>query len=127
MSLQTTDVAHILMALAALLLAAHAMGSVFVRFRQPRAIGEVVGGLLLGLTVFGYFAPSAQSWLFPSTGATPTVLAAVNQLGLLLLLFITGVEIRRVFHREERKTVGAVFLTGMIIPVRKTASASSRS
>jgi len=50
-SLQTTDVAHILMALAALLLAAHAMGSVFVRFRQPRAIGEVVGGLLLGLTV----------------------------------------------------------------------------
>ena len=116
MSLQTTDVAHILMALAALLLAAHAMGSVFVRFRQPRAIGEVVGGLLLGLTVFGYFAPSAQSWLLPSKGATPTVLAAVNQLGLLLLLFITGVEIRRVFHREERKTVGAVFLTGMIIP-----------
>ncbi len=116
MSLQTTDVAHILMALAALLLAAHGMGSVFVRFRQPRAIGEVVGGLLLGLTVFGYLAPSAQSWLFPSTGATPTVLAAVNQLGLLLLLFITGIEIRRVFHREERKTVGAVFVTGMLIP-----------
>jgi Kef-type K+ transport system membrane component KefB len=115
-SLQTTDVAHILMALAALLLVAHGMGSIFVRFRQPRAIGEVVGGLLLGLTVFGYFAPSAQSWLFPSTGATPTVLAAVNQLGLLLLLFITGIEIRRVFHRKERKTVGAVFLTGMIIP-----------
>ena len=44
------------------------------------------------------------------------MLAAVNQLGLLLLLFITGVEIRRVFHREERKTVSAVFLTGMIIP-----------
>ncbi len=116
MTLETTDVAHILMALAALLLAAHAMGSVFVRFRQPRAIGEVVGGLLLGLTVFGYLAPHAQSWLFPSTGATPTVLAAVNQLGLLLLLFITGVEIRRVFHRDERRTVGAVFLSGMIVP-----------
>jgi Kef-type K+ transport system membrane component KefB len=115
-SLATTDYAHILMALAALLCAAHAMGSVFVRFRQPRAIGEVVGGLFLGLTVFGYFAPHAQSWLFPATGATPTVLAAVNQLGLLLLLFITGVEIRRVFHREERRTVGAVFLTGMLIP-----------
>jgi Kef-type K+ transport system membrane component KefB len=115
-TLATTDYAHILMALAALLCAAHAMGSVFVRFRQPRAIGEVVGGLFLGLTVFGYFAPDAQSWLFPATGATPTVLAAVNQLGLLLLLFITGVEIRRVFHREERRTVGAVFLTGMLIP-----------
>jgi len=115
-SLQTADIAHILMAFAALLLVAHGMGSLFVRLRQPRAIGEVVGGLLLGATLFGEFAPHAQAWLFPTTGATPTVLAAVNQLGLLLLLFVTGVEIRRVFHRDERRTVGAVFLSGMLIP-----------
>src|SRR5205085_3449095 len=115
-SLQTADIAHILMAFAALLLAAHGMGSLFVRFRQPRAIGEVVGGLLLGLTVFGHFAPNAQSWLFPATGATPTVLAAVNELGLLLLLFVTGVEIRRVFHRRAQRTVVSVFLAGMIVP-----------
>jgi len=115
-SLQTADIAHILMAFAALLLVAHGTGSLFVRFRQPRAIGEVIGGLLLGATLFGQLAPRAQAWLFPTTGATPTVLAAVNQLGLLLLLFITGVEIRRVFHRDERRTVGAVFLSGMLIP-----------
>ena len=114
MSLETTDVAHLLMALAALLLAAHAVGSVFVRFRQPRAIGEVVGGLMLGATVFAR-RPVGSHGLFASN-ANATVLSAVNELGLLLLLFITGTEIRRVFHRDERRTVGAVFATGMVIP-----------
>jgi Kef-type K+ transport system membrane component KefB len=116
MTLETADVAHILIALAVLMVAAHAVGSVFVRFRQPRAIGEVLGGLLLGATVLGHFWPSATAWIFPAAGATPTVLAAVNQLGLLLLLFITGTEIRRVFHRRSQRTVGCVFLAGMVIP-----------
>ena len=116
MTLGTADLAHILLALAALLLAAHAVGSIFVRYRQPRAIGEVCGGLLLGPTLFGHFLPNAQAWIFPSTGATPTVVLATAQIGLLLLMFMTGTEIRKVFHRSERKTVGAVFFTGMVLP-----------
>jgi Kef-type K+ transport system membrane component KefB len=115
-SLAKGDIAHVLLALAALLLAAHAMGSLFVRIRQPRAIGEVVGGLVLGPTLLGQFAPKAQAWLFPTGGITATVLLTVAQLGLMLLMFMTGTEIRRVFHRRERKTIGAVFLAGMILP-----------
>ena len=49
MTLETADVAHILIALAVLMVAAHGVGSIFVRLRQPRSIGEVVGGLLLGV------------------------------------------------------------------------------
>ena len=115
-SLAKGDIAHVLLALAALLLAAHAIGSLFVRFRQPRAIGEVVGGLLLGPTLLGQLAPRVQAWLFPSGEITSTVLLMVAQLGLMLLMFMTGTEIRRVFRRREQKTIGFVFLTGMIIP-----------
>jgi Kef-type K+ transport system membrane component KefB len=115
-SLSTTDIAHILAALAALLLAAHSVGTLFVRVRQPRAIGEVVGGLLLGPTLLGLVAPSAKSWVFPTTGAVPIVVAAVAQLGLLLLMFMTGTEIRTIFHRRERKTITWVFATGMVLP-----------
>ncbi len=115
-SLGTADLAHTLIALAAILLCAHGMGSVFVRFRQPRAVGEILGGLLLGATVLGWVWPSAQGWVFPTDGAPPVVLGAVYQLGLLLLLFIAGSELRTVFHRGERRTVAAVFAAGMAIP-----------
>ena len=116
MSLSTVDIAHILIALAVLLLAAHSVGSLFVRVRQPRAIGEVVGGLLLGPTFLGIVAPSARSWVFPGSGAVPIVVAAVAQLGLLLLMFMTGTEIRTIFHPRERKTIASVFVTGMVLP-----------
>lgn len=116
MSLSTTVIAHILIALAALLLAAHGVGTLFVRVRQPRAIGEVVGGLLLGPTLLGLVAPSAKAWVFPTTGSVPIVVAAIAQLGLLLMMFLTGTEIRTIFHRRERKTITSVFVTGMVLP-----------
>lgn len=116
MSLTTPDIAHILIALAALLIAAHSVGTLFVRMRQPRAIGEVVGGLLLGPTLLGIVLPGAQSWIFTTTGTVPVVVAATAQLGLLLLMFMTGTEIRSIFHRRERKTIMWVFVTGMVLP-----------
>ena len=69
-ALATADLAHVLIALAALLLCAHGMGSLFVRYRQPRSMGEVLGGLLLGATGLGWIWPSAQSWLFPAGSST---------------------------------------------------------
>jgi Kef-type K+ transport system membrane component KefB len=115
-ALTTADLAHVLVALAALLLCAHGMGSLFVRYRQPRSMGEVMGGLLLGATGLGWIWPSAQSWLFPADSSTSVVLGAVYQLGLLLLLFIAGSELRTVFPRGERRAVASVFAAGMCIP-----------
>ena len=68
MKLSTTDVAHILLALAALLVAAHLVGGLFASMRQPRVIGEIVGGILLGPTVLGALAPDVAAWLFPTDG-----------------------------------------------------------
>ncbi|MGZ4430634.1 MAG: cation:proton antiporter, partial [Gaiellales bacterium] len=71
MTLSDHDTAHVLAALALLLVSAHTCGYVFARLRQPPVIGEIVGGLLLGPTLLGRLAPSVHEWLFPSTGATP--------------------------------------------------------
>jgi Kef-type K+ transport system membrane component KefB len=114
--MDTTAAAHLLAALAALLVAAHALGALFARFRQPRVIGEIAAGLVLGPTLLGHLAPGAESWLVPKTGATPTVLGAVYQLGLLLLLFCSGAQIQSGHRRGENKTVGWVFSTGTVLP-----------
>jgi Kef-type K+ transport system membrane component KefB len=116
MSLGASAVAQLLAALAALMVVAHMLGTLFARFRQPRVIGEIAAGLVLGPTLLGHVAPGLESRLFPATGVTPTVLGAFYQLGLLLLLFCSGTQIRSTLRHGESKTVGWVFITGMLLP-----------
>lgn len=110
------ELARLLLALTLLLVAAHALGYLAHRFGQPRVIGEILGGLLLGPTLFGALAPGLHAQVFPLEGPVPLVLDAMYQLGLLLLMFSAGAEIRSAFRPDERRTVAAVTVTGMVAP-----------
>ena len=102
MSFADVDLARLLIALAVLLLAAHGVGALFAKFKQPPAIGEIVGGILLGPSALGAALPSVQHWIFPSTGSSAAALGAVYQIGLLLLMFAAGTETRRLLQRDAR-------------------------
>jgi len=110
------EVAQVLTAVGLLLVAAHGVGHAFAVLRQPRVIGELTGGLLLGPTVLGAVVPGAQAWLFPTDGSAAIVLAWSSQLGLLLLMFCSGVEMRSVLRRDERRVVAWVTVTGVALP-----------
>lgn len=116
MSLTSSEVARVMLALGLLLVVAHASGALFARFRQPPVIGEIVGGLVLGPTVFGAILPEVKVAIFPDEGTTATVLGAIYQLGLFLLMFAAGAELRSVFHRGERKTATFITLAGTLVP-----------
>lgn len=116
MSFADAELARLLVALAVLLIAAHGMGSLFARFGQPPAIGEIVGGILLGPTALGAIAPRVQHWTFPSSGVSAAALGAVYQLGLLLLMFAAGAEMRRLLQRDAVRTVGLIAGLGMVLP-----------
>jgi Kef-type K+ transport system membrane component KefB len=116
MNLNTSDIAHLLLALSLLLSAAHGLGHLFKHYRQPPVIGEIVGGLLFGPTCFGFVFPAWQHWIFVSNSPTQTLLGAIYQLGLLLLMFCSGAEIRSTFQRGEKRVVGFITLTGTLIP-----------
>ncbi len=116
MTFADVDLARLLVALAVLLVAAHGVGALFARFGQPAAIGEIVGGLLLGPSALAAALPSVQHWIFPATGSSAAALGAVYNLGLLLLMFAAGAEMRRLLQRDAVRTVGLIASFGLILP-----------
>ena len=110
------DLARLLIALAVLLIAAHGCGRLFARLGQPPAIGEIVGGILLGPSALATLAPGVMGWIFPASGMSAAALGAVYQLGLLLLMFAAGAEMRRLLQRDALRTVGLIAGFGMVLP-----------
>ncbi|MPZ78871.1 MAG: sodium:proton exchanger [Actinophytocola sp.] len=73
------------------LLAAHGLGLLCQRFGQPRLVGEMAAGIVLGPSVLGAVAPSLQVAIF-----TPQALGfmdAIAQLGVVLFMFVIGLEL----------------------------------
>jgi hypothetical protein len=65
LSISAPEVAHLLAAVAALMVAAHTLGGLFARFRQPRVIGEIAG-LVLGPTRSGSWRRTQERGLVPA-------------------------------------------------------------
>src|SRR5262249_25899814 len=75
-----------------LLLVGRLLGEAMTRIRQPAIFGQLLAGVLLGPSVFGTLWPEAQQLIFPATPAIKSMIDAVSQIGILLLLMLTGME-----------------------------------
>nr|BFE72047.1 hypothetical protein GCM10020092_053480 [Actinoplanes digitatis] len=115
-SLSSYQVATLIATIAIVVLVSHAVGGLFARFRQPVVVGEILAGLIFGPTLLGLVAPDIQHLLFPKTGPVAAVLAGLAQLGLLLLMFITGGELRLTGVARDRRTISLVTVTGLVLP-----------
>jgi Kef-type K+ transport system membrane component KefB len=115
-TLGAAQVAQLLTTITVVLLCAHAVAALFSRLRQPPVIGEITAGLLLGPTLLGLLAAPVAAALLPTTGPTAIALGALAQLGLLLLMFVTGGELRTGSPGRAGRTVGAVASTGLVAP-----------
>jgi Kef-type K+ transport system membrane component KefB len=96
---------YTLLELAVIILAGRAGGSIARRCGQSAAVGEIIIGILLGPSLFGWLAPRAFAVVFQS--APPEPLQILSGLGLILLLFQIGMEFD-FGHLTERRNRAAV-------------------
>jgi Kef-type K+ transport system membrane component KefB len=84
------------------------------RLGQARVIGEMVGGILIGPSVFGRLVPDASSRLFPQDSLGS--LEVLSTIGLILFLFLIGSELDYEHLREQKLTATLASLTSMVLP-----------
>jgi Kef-type K+ transport system membrane component KefB len=98
----------------------HVLGYVFERLRQPRLVGEIVAGIVLGPYVLKRFSPQAYDFLFnnPAIGQdrTKIILGFIYWLGILLLMFISGSQVKRLLSQENRKETAWILGIGTPLP-----------
>jgi Kef-type K+ transport system membrane component KefB len=98
-------------AVAIVMLAARFLGVLFARLGQPRVMGEVTAGILLGPTLLGKVAPAVEATIFP-TDITPYIAVAAN-LGLIFYMFLVGLELDPA-QLKGRVTRAAVISNGSV-------------
>jgi Kef-type K+ transport system membrane component KefB/nucleotide-binding universal stress UspA family protein len=91
-------------------------GEVMQRLGQPSVMGQLLGGILLGPTVLGWLWPDVQHWIFPDAPEQKAMIDSVAQLGILLLLMLTGMEVDLKLVRQFGRAAIAVSLCGVALP-----------
>ncbi|HZO21988.1 MAG TPA: cation:proton antiporter [Steroidobacteraceae bacterium] len=110
------SVAVFLAQIITLLVCGRFFGELMQRIGQPPVMGQLIGGILLGPSVLGMISPALWHSLFPPGAAQHAMLDAIAQLGILLLLLVTGMETDLSVFRDARRTAISISLTGILVP-----------
>jgi Kef-type K+ transport system membrane component KefB len=111
----TKTVAAFFLAVVVVMLFARLMGAAVAHFRQPRVMGEVLAGIILGPTVLGLLFPDLQRAIFPPD-VIPILGVAAN-LGLIFYMFLVGLELDLSQLRGRLAQTTAISNTGVAIPM----------
>ena len=106
---------QLILSVAVILLAARSLGWLFQRIGQPRVVGEMTAGIILGPSLLGRFFPAAFAYVFPSSSLP--VLTGLSQLGLLLFMFVVGLEVDLERIMKQRAAVVLISNVSIVLPL----------
>lgn len=99
-----------------LLLVGRLLGEAMERLGQPAVMGQLLAGIILGPSLFGAIWPEAQKAIFPADPAQKSMIDAISQVGILMLLLLTGMETDLKLVRRVGKAALTISATGILVP-----------
>jgi Kef-type K+ transport system membrane component KefB len=108
-------VVAVFLAIVVVLIVARAFGVVASKIRQPRVMGEVVAGIVLGPSVLGAISPNLQAAIFPSD-ILPAFGVAAN-IGLIFFMFLVGLEVDRGQLRGKATSAALISNASVALPM----------
>jgi Kef-type K+ transport system membrane component KefB len=98
----------------AILVASRVAGRLVSGLGQPRVIGEIIAGIMLGPSLLGWVAPDFFTALFPPSKLEP--LYALSQVGLTIFMFLVGTELDVRHLRAQRRVAIATSAISIVVP-----------
>lgn len=97
-----------------ILIVSKLFGALVAKISQPKVIGEIIAGIILGPSLLGIVSPEMFSFLFPERSISN--LQIISQLGLVFFMFIVGMEFE--IGRLKKKVLNALIIsnTSIIFP-----------
>ncbi|HUO38860.1 MAG TPA: cation:proton antiporter [Mycobacterium sp.] len=106
--------AYVLLDIAVIVLVARVFGAIARRLRQPAVVGEIIAGIALGPSLLGLLPGHLVTGLFPDE--VQPFLNILAKLGLVLFMFIVGLELDVTLIRGRQGRVGAISLLSVSVP-----------
>jgi Kef-type K+ transport system membrane component KefB len=105
---------RMLLAVAVVIVGVRVVGWLVAKVGQPRVLGEIAAGIVLGPSLLGQLVPGAVEYLF----APPVVvgLRTLSQLGLVLFMFLIGIDVDAAKLHGAGRTVAAVSQASVAVP-----------
>ncbi|MFS6825757.1 cation:proton antiporter [Cyanobium sp. ATX-6F1] len=115
MTLELSTLTTVLVDVALIMVVSKLLGALLARFQQPAVIGEILGGIALGPSLLGALAPQLQANLFAP--AALAQLQVLSQLGLILFMFLIGLEVSPEQLKGRVPLATRISLAGVALPL----------